>query len=155
GDPGEHDRLPCLADQGVEREPHGRRGEPAEHRPASAEVIGHGPGPHSAAEPAEGAGRACKPREPEQDTAHLGEVDDDERVDRAVPERVDREPRLKDVDRARQPRNHTCDVTTVALIMQAMPRDRWVLLAYRLPREPSTPRIAVWRRLRRLGALQL
>ena len=39
--------------------------------------------------------------------------------------------------------------------MQAMPRDRWVMLAYRLPREPSTPRIAVWRRLRRLGALQL
>lgn len=31
----------------------------------------------------------------------------------------------------------------------------WVLLAYRLPREPSTPRIAVWRKLRRLGALQL
>ena len=36
-----------------------------------------------------------------------------------------------------------------------MARSRWVLLAYRLPREPSTPRIAVWRRLRRLGALQL
>jgi hypothetical protein len=31
----------------------------------------------------------------------------------------------------------------------------WVLLAYRLPREPSTPRIALWRRLRRLGAAQL
>jgi hypothetical protein len=31
----------------------------------------------------------------------------------------------------------------------------WVLLAYRLPREPSTPRIQVWRKLRRLGALQL
>jgi hypothetical protein len=31
----------------------------------------------------------------------------------------------------------------------------WVLLAYRLPREPSTPRIAVWRKLRKLGALQL
>ena len=31
----------------------------------------------------------------------------------------------------------------------------WVLLAYRLPREPSTPRIAVWRKLRRLGAVQL
>jgi hypothetical protein len=29
------------------------------------------------------------------------------------------------------------------------------LLAYRLPREPSTPRIAVWRRLRRLGVAQL
>jgi hypothetical protein len=38
-----------------------------------------------------------------------------------------------------------------------MPRasSAWVLLAYRLPREPSTPRIALWRRLRRLGALQL
>src|SRR5690242_510956 len=31
----------------------------------------------------------------------------------------------------------------------------WALLAYRLPREPSTPRIAVWRKLRRLGAVQL
>jgi hypothetical protein len=30
-----------------------------------------------------------------------------------------------------------------------------VLLAYRLPREPSTPRTAVWRKLRRLGAAQL
>jgi hypothetical protein len=31
----------------------------------------------------------------------------------------------------------------------------WVLLAYRLPREPSTPRIALWRRLRALGVAQL
>ena len=31
----------------------------------------------------------------------------------------------------------------------------WVLLAYRLPREPSTPRISVWRKLRRLGAVQI
>jgi hypothetical protein len=29
------------------------------------------------------------------------------------------------------------------------------LLAYRLPREPSTPRSALWRKLRRLGAAQL
>jgi hypothetical protein len=28
-------------------------------------------------------------------------------------------------------------------------------MAYRLPREPSTPRIAVWRRLKRLGVAQL
>lgn len=34
-------------------------------------------------------------------------------------------------------------------------RDRWVLLSYRLPREPSAPRLAVWRRLRRLGVAQL
>jgi hypothetical protein len=42
--------------------------------------------------------------------------------------------------------------------MSTMPSRRpgeWVLLAYRLPREPSTPRIALWRRLRRLGAAQL
>jgi hypothetical protein len=31
----------------------------------------------------------------------------------------------------------------------------WVLLAYRLPREPSTPRIALWRGLRRLGVVQI
>src|SRR5881409_3256509 len=34
-------------------------------------------------------------------------------------------------------------------------RISWVLLAYRLPREPSTPRSAVWRKLRRLGAAQV
>jgi hypothetical protein len=31
----------------------------------------------------------------------------------------------------------------------------WVLLAYRLPREPSSPRVGVWRKLRRLGVAQL
>jgi hypothetical protein len=30
-----------------------------------------------------------------------------------------------------------------------------VLLAFRLPREPSTPRIALWRKLKRLGVAQL
>jgi ChrB-like protein len=29
------------------------------------------------------------------------------------------------------------------------------MLAYRLPREPSRPRVVVWRKLRRLGAVQL
>jgi hypothetical protein len=37
----------------------------------------------------------------------------------------------------------------------ARARLRWVFLAYRLPREPSTPRITLWRKLRRLGAAQL
>ncbi len=31
----------------------------------------------------------------------------------------------------------------------------WVLLTYRMPREPSTPRASVWRQLRRLGVAQL
>ena len=46
-----------------------------------------------------------------------------------------------------QPRLHNSVV--------AVPRAQWVLLAYRLPREPSTPRIAMWRKLKRLGAAQL
>jgi hypothetical protein len=37
----------------------------------------------------------------------------------------------------------------------AMSAGAWVLLAYRLPREPSTPRIALWRAVRRLGAAQV
>ncbi|HYR62292.1 MAG TPA: Chromate resistance protein ChrB [Actinomycetota bacterium] len=32
---------------------------------------------------------------------------------------------------------------------------RWVLLAYQMPREPSTPRVSIWRKLRRLGVAQL
>jgi len=44
----------------------------------------------------------------------------------------------------------------VTLLCDAMARkSKWILLAYRLPREPSAPRIALWRRLKRLGALQL
>jgi hypothetical protein len=36
-----------------------------------------------------------------------------------------------------------------------MERMRWVLLVYRIPREPSRHRVAVWRKLRDLGALYL
>src|SRR5262245_42027824 len=32
---------------------------------------------------------------------------------------------------------------------------QWVLLSYRMPREPSTPRIGVWRKLERLGVARL
>ncbi|MET9021906.1 Chromate resistance protein ChrB [Actinopolymorpha sp. NPDC004070] len=31
----------------------------------------------------------------------------------------------------------------------------WVMLTYRLPREPSAPRLALWRKLKRLGVAQL
>ena len=36
-----------------------------------------------------------------------------------------------------------------------MERPSWVLLVYRIPREPSRHRVAVWRKLRDLGALYL
>ncbi|XVQ07614.1 Chromate resistance protein ChrB [Spirillospora sp. CA-255316] len=35
------------------------------------------------------------------------------------------------------------------------PPGTWVLLSYRVPREPSAPRIAVWRKLKRLGVAQI
>ena len=35
------------------------------------------------------------------------------------------------------------------------PAEDWVLLSYRLPREPSTVRVAVWRKLKRLGVVQV
>lgn len=34
-------------------------------------------------------------------------------------------------------------------------KQRWVMLIYRIPREPSRPRVAVWRKLKTLGALYL
>lgn len=39
--------------------------------------------------------------------------------------------------------------------MVTQPVPEWVLLSYRIPREPSTPRIAVWRKLKRLGVAQI
>jgi ChrB-like protein len=36
-----------------------------------------------------------------------------------------------------------------------MESKRWILMGYRLPREPSTPRIALWRKLRQIGVVQL
>lgn len=30
---------------------------------------------------------------------------------------------------------------------------RWILLTYSLPREPSAPRVALWRKLKKLGAI--
>ena len=37
---------------------------------------------------------------------------------------------------------------------ERVPRD-WLLLLYSIPREPTAPRVAVWRKLKRLGALLL
>src|SRR5918995_1028979 len=36
-----------------------------------------------------------------------------------------------------------------------MEKPKWLLLVYRLPREPSRHRVAVWRKLKTLGALYL
>ena len=39
--------------------------------------------------------------------------------------------------------------------MVTQTEESWVLLSYRIPREPSTPRIAVWRKLKELGVAQI
>ncbi len=39
--------------------------------------------------------------------------------------------------------------------MVTQPLQEWVLLSYRIPRDPSTPRIAVWRKLKDLGVAQI
>jgi hypothetical protein len=39
--------------------------------------------------------------------------------------------------------------------MVTQPKQSWALLSYRIPREPSTPRIAVWRKLKELGVAQV
>jgi hypothetical protein len=36
-----------------------------------------------------------------------------------------------------------------------MEEPRWLILIYRLPREPSRPRVAAWRKLKTLGAVYL
>jgi hypothetical protein len=43
------------------------------------------------------------------------------------------------------------------VVTQSEPTARiaWALLSYRLPREPSSPRIALWRKLKRLGVVQV
>ncbi len=46
-------------------------------------------------------------------------------------------------------------VQHVTMVASSPARVTWVLLAYRVPREPSSPRIAIWRRLRKLGAAQV
>ena len=43
----------------------------------------------------------------------------------------------------------------LATVVAQEPSSGWVLLSYRVPREPSTPRIAIWRRLKDLGVVQV
>src|SRR5438093_7069331 len=51
----------------------------------------------------------------------------------------------------------SCATSVAWLVMMRVVSGRvqWVLLAYRLPRQPSTPRSSLWRGLRRLGAAQV
>src|SRR5437588_4234701 len=37
--------------------------------------------------------------------------------------------------------------------MEQVPEPTWVLLTYKIPREPTAGRASIWRKLKRLGAL--
>jgi hypothetical protein len=39
--------------------------------------------------------------------------------------------------------------------MRGVQKQTWALLVYTMPREPTAPRVAVWRKLKKLGALRL
>ena len=54
-----------------------------------------------------------------------------------------------------QPRSHAHSGIVWSVARRQSTDEQWVLLSYRLPREPSTPRSSVWRRLKRLGVAQL
>jgi hypothetical protein len=43
----------------------------------------------------------------------------------------------------------------VTVVAQRSGHIEWALLSYRIPREPSTPRIAVWRKLKNIGVEQI
>lgn len=49
---------------------------------------------------------------------------------------------------------HDTDTDTIGPV-PAAPKPTWLLVAYRAPREPSTERVAVWRGLKRMGALYI
>jgi Protein ChrB, N-terminal len=66
-----------------------------------------------------------------------------------------RPQRLTRVHEVSQQLCNRCCTTRAIISGVPRPRTTWVLLAYRLPREPSTPRSALWRKLRRLGAAQV
>jgi hypothetical protein len=40
-------------------------------------------------------------------------------------------------------------------MQNAPPPDRWIVLTYRVPRDPTAGRVYVWRKLKRLGAIAL
>src|SRR5215212_7598685 len=52
-------------------------------------------------------------------------------------------------------RGFVLHLTKQTALKSSMSEQRWLILIYRLPREPSRPRVAAWRKLKALGALYL
>jgi hypothetical protein len=106
----DRERLPRRPDRRHQRERDRHHDERAEQHALRADPIGE--------RPAEEAARECRRRldrrraagEPERDPADVVEIDEQERKDDAVPERVDERSGLEDVDVARQARVEATEV---------------------------------------------
>jgi hypothetical protein len=103
-------RLPRRADQRHQCERDRHHGERDEQDTLRADAVGE----RAADEAARERGRRLRgrrePGEAERDPAHVVEVDDQEREDDPVPERVQQAPELQDVDVVRQARVEAADV---------------------------------------------
>src|SRR5262249_11444467 len=123
-----------------------------------------GGSPERTEEPGGGADGRRDSRKADRDPSDFMEVDECEWAGHPVAERVDDQSGLEGMHGSRKPRSQRANISPsfcnhgynsshgCSRIASAL---EWVLFAYRIPREPSAPRIAIWRKLRRLGALQL
>lgn len=62
---------------------------------------------------------------------------------------------MRKKDRLHAPRNVCCSRMQHTLDDQARSDERWLMLVYHLPSDPSSARSAIWRETRRLGAIGL
>ena len=106
----DRERLPRRPDQRHQRERDRHHDECAEQHALRADPIGERPAKEAARECRRRLDRRRAAGEPERDPAHVVEVDEEEREDDAVPERVDERPGLKDVHVARQARVEATEV---------------------------------------------
>ena len=102
--------VPRLADEGEQGERDRLEQQSQEQGVPPAETVDECPGPETGCERGNSARGEREARGRERDSAHVVQVDDDERKDDPVPERVDNAAGLDEPDLARQHRVEAADV---------------------------------------------
>jgi hypothetical protein len=95
--------VPRRPDQRHERERERHHRERSEQHALRADPVGERPAEEAARERRHRLDRSSEAGETERDPTHVVEIDEQEREDDAVPERVDERPELEHVDGPRQP----------------------------------------------------
>ena len=98
----DRERLPRRADERHERERDRHHDERAGEHALRPDPVGERAGEEAARERRRGLRRRGEPGEPERDPAHVVQIDDQERQDDAVAERVQQPAGLQHVDVPRQ-----------------------------------------------------